>query len=87
MYTAGHQMNTMLHDHYEGARYGECLSSGDHTHLRAFVHELVGKRLLPHLNEALRSLNEWVRRCTCTCVNINTITIHVGRVLIATCRF
>ena len=57
----GHQMNALLHGPSDGARYGECLSSGDHAHLRAFVNELVGKRLLPHLNEALKSLNEWVR--------------------------
>lgn len=42
------------------ARYGAWLSSEDHTHLRSFVYELVGRRLLPHLNEALKSLNEWV---------------------------
>ena len=55
-------MNAVLHGPSDGARYGECLSSGDHAHLRAFVNELVGKRLLPHLNEALKSLNEWVRK-------------------------
>ena len=43
-----------------GARYGACLSNEDHTNLRSFVYELVGRRLLPHLNEALKSLNEWV---------------------------
>jgi hypothetical protein len=58
-------MDTLLHGPSDGARYGECLSSGDHAHLRAFVHELVGKRLLPHLNEALKSLNEWVRKINC----------------------
>ena len=57
----GHQMNALLQGHSDSARYGEYLSSGDHAHLRAFIHELVGKRLLPHLNEALKSLNEWVR--------------------------
>lgn len=57
-------MNASLHgSHGDGegnGRYGECLSNGDQANLRAFVNELVGRRLLPHLNEALKSLNEWV---------------------------
>ena len=55
-------MNSLSYGHGDSARYGECLSSGDHTNVRGFVHELVAKRLLPHLNEALRSLNEWVMK-------------------------
>ena len=43
-----------------GARYGQCLSLEDHKSLTMFVEELVGKRLLPHLSEVLRNLNEWV---------------------------
>ena len=43
-----------------GARYGQCLTVEDHGRLRGFVEELVGKRLLPHLSEVLRNLNEWV---------------------------
>lgn len=62
---SGHQVNALQHhsNHQGSARYGECLSEGDHTNLKGFVHELVGKRLLPHLNEALKSLNEWVSPC------------------------
>ena len=41
-------------------QYGKCLSEEDHRNLRNFVIDLVSKRLLPHLNEVLKSLNEWV---------------------------
>ena len=44
------------------AQYGRYLSEGDHRSIRRFVLELVAKRLLPHLNEVLRNLNEWVRK-------------------------
>ena len=42
-------------------RYGQCLKIEDHERLAGFVQELVGKRLLPHLSEVLKNLNEWVR--------------------------
>ena len=42
-------------------RYGQCLKIEDHERLGEFVQELVGKRLLPHLSEVLKNLNEWVR--------------------------
>lgn len=41
---------------------GLCLSLEDHNRLRAFVHEFVGQRLLPHLEAVLKNLNEWVRK-------------------------
>jgi hypothetical protein len=40
--------------------YGLCLSDVDHRNIRNFVMDLVLKRLLPHLNEVLKNLNEWV---------------------------
>ena len=43
-----------------GGRYGRFLSEGDHRSIRNFVMDLVSKRLLPHLNEVLKNLNEWV---------------------------
>ena len=42
------------------AQYGRCLSEDDHRNLRNFVIDLVSKKLLPHLNEVLKNLNEWV---------------------------
>lgn len=42
-------------------QFGQCLSQEDHNNLQAFVQELVGKRLLPHLNDVLKSLNDTVR--------------------------
>ena len=65
--------NSMDHAHHNeeggagrvGARpgawsYGRCLSEDDHRNLRNFVIDLVSKKLLPHLNEVLKNLNEWV---------------------------
>lgn len=43
-----------------GGQYGRCLSEEDHRNIRNFVIDLVSKRLLPHLNEVLKNLNEWV---------------------------
>lgn len=40
--------------------YGQCLSEADHRSIRNFVMDFVIKKLLPHLNEVLRNLNEWV---------------------------
>ena len=45
-------------------QYGRCLSEDDHRNLRNFVIDLVAKKLLPHLNEVLKNLNEWVSECT-----------------------
>lgn len=39
---------------------GQCLTLEDHNALRSFVQEFVGQRLLPHLEAALKNLNEWV---------------------------
>ena len=58
-------------DHHGGAGYGECLSNEDHANVRGFMYELVGRRLLPHLNEALKSLNEWVRSINVQCMTKN----------------
>lgn len=44
----------------KGFRYGRCLSEEDHRIIKAFITDLVTKKLLPHLNEVLKSLNEWV---------------------------
>ena len=41
-------------------QYGQCLNEEDHHRLRNFVMELVTRKLLPHLNEVLKNLNEWV---------------------------
>ncbi len=41
-------------------QYGRCLSEDDQRNLRNFVIDLVSKKLLPHLNEVLKNLNEWV---------------------------
>lgn len=41
-------------------KYGQCLKIEDHQRLAEFVQELVGRRLLPHLAEVLKILNEWV---------------------------
>ena len=67
-----------------GTRYGQGLSLEDHTRLAMFVEELVGKRLLPHLSEVLRNLNEWVSyfvlgdssvsMCITNCFCANTVT-------------
>ena len=46
----------------DGVQYGRCLSDGDHQSLKGFVVELATKKLLPHLNEVLKNLNELVRR-------------------------
>ena len=54
------------HEVEEGAsegvefRYGRCLTEEDHRAIRNFVLDLVSKKLLPHLNEVLKNLNEWV---------------------------
>lgn len=45
-----------------GVQYGCCLSEEDHRSLKGFVIDLVTKKLLPHLNEVLKNLNEWVSR-------------------------
>ena len=49
----------------EGVSYGRCLSEDDHRNLRNFVIDLVSKKLLPHLNEVLKNLNEWVSMSVC----------------------
>ena len=68
---SGQEVNEHLHgDRQGGARYGERLTKEDHSHLLNFVYELVGRRLLPHLNEALKSLNEWVSICMYICTYI-----------------
>ncbi len=43
-----------------GFRYGRCLTEEDHRAIRSFVSGLVSKKLLPHLNDVLKSVNEWV---------------------------
>ena len=49
-------------------QYGQCLSQEDHNNLQAFVQEMVGKRLLSHLNDFLKTLNDTVRgMCVCVC--------------------
>lgn len=49
-----------------GSKFGQCLKIEDHQRLAEFVEVLVGKRLLPHLTEVLKNLNEWVSPCNYT---------------------
>ncbi len=43
-----------------GSKYGQCLKLEDHQRMAEFVEVLVGRRLLSHLTEVLKNLNEWV---------------------------
>ncbi len=46
-----------------GSKYGQCLKIEDHQRMAEFMEVLVGRRLLPHLTEVLKNLNEWVGPC------------------------
>ena len=65
------QSDLLNSDESHVVQYGQCLSEDDHRNIRNFVMDLVARRLLPHLNEVLRNLNEWVgslyigRGCAC----------------------
>ena len=54
------QSDLLNSDESHVVQYGQCLSEDDHRNIRNFVMDLVARRLLPHFNEVLRNLNEWV---------------------------
>lgn len=55
-----HHDDSLVSDESGLMQFGQCLSEEDHRNLRNFILDLVTKRLLPHLNEVLKNLNEWV---------------------------
>lgn len=58
-------------------QYGQCLSKEDHSNLQVFVQEMVGKKLLTHLNDLLKTLNDTVREYSCWYMYVCAISLDV----------